>query len=81
MCALAISAKAQDQDTTDVFDRHLHLEGVVVTDLTGDSRLSETPSPVSGISKRSSAIKDVISRSSWRSRSFKDSHNKQKKSW
>lgn len=51
MCALAISAKAQDQDTTDVFDRHLHLEGVVVTGLTGDSRLSETPSPVSGISK------------------------------
>ena len=35
------------QDTTDAFTRHLQLKEVVVTGLTGDSRLSETPSAVS----------------------------------
>lgn len=45
--AVLTGLSARAQDTTDVFNRHLHLEGVVVTGLTGDSRLNETPSPVS----------------------------------
>ena len=60
-CLLAVSAKAQD--TTDVFNRHLHLEGVVVTGLTGDSKLSETPSPVSVLDAnalRSNASGNII---------------------
>lgn len=40
-----ITAKAQD--TTDVFTRHLQLNSSVVTGLTGESKLSEMPSPVS----------------------------------
>ncbi len=60
-CLLAVSVKAQD--TTDVFNRHLHLEGVVVTGLTGDSKLSETPSPVSVLDAntlRSNASGNII---------------------
>ncbi|MCR4864893.1 MAG: TonB-dependent receptor [Bacteroidales bacterium] len=40
---------ANAQDTTDVFSRHLQLNSVIVTGLTGDSKISETPSPVSVI--------------------------------
>ncbi len=45
--AAALLGVAGLQDTSDVFTRHLQLEEVVVTGLTGDSRLSETPSAVS----------------------------------
>ena len=46
--AWSMAAQAQIQkDTTDVFTQHLQLKEVVVTGLTGDSRLSETPSAVS----------------------------------
>lgn len=38
------------KDTSDLFFRHLELDQVVITGLTGDSRLRETPSPVSVIS-------------------------------
>lgn len=44
LCA-GMSAQAQD-DTTDVFFRHLKLNEVVVTGLTGESKLGETPSPM-----------------------------------
>ena len=61
MCLVALSAQAQD--TTDVFTRHLHLDGVVVTGLTGDSRLSETPSAVSVLdanSLKSNAFGNIV---------------------
>ena len=38
---------AQEVDTTDLFFGHLELKEVVVTGLTGDSRLKDTPAPVS----------------------------------
>ena len=38
---------AHAQDTTDVFSRHLLLNSSIVTGLTGESKLSEMPSPVS----------------------------------
>ena len=45
---LSIGASAQAQeDTTDVFFRHLRLSEVVVTGVTGESKLGETPSPMS----------------------------------
>ena len=65
---VGISISAWAQDTTDVFNRHLHLEGVVVTGLTGDSRLSDTPSAVSVLdanaikSNASGNIIDAIAR-------------------
>ena len=68
LMALFQAFPAHAQDTTDVFNRHLRLEGVVVTGLTGDSRLNETPSPVSVLdanairSNASGNIIDAISR-------------------
>ena len=56
-----ITAKAQD--TTDVFTRHLQLNSSVVTGLTGESKLSEMPSPVSIIDAealRGGAFSNVI---------------------
>ena len=56
-----IAAKAQD--TTDVFTRHLQLNSAVVTGLTGESKLSETPSPVSVIDAdalRGGAFSNII---------------------
>lgn len=60
-CCAAISAGAQD--TSDVFTRHLHLKEVVVTGLTGDSKLSETPAAVSVLDAgaiRSNAAGNII---------------------
>lgn len=44
---LFIAAGAQEPDSTDVFFRHLELGEVVVTGVAGDTRLKETPSPIS----------------------------------
>ena len=44
-------ATAQE-DTLDIFHNHLELQEIVVTGLTGDSRLKDTPSPVTIISAR-----------------------------
>ena len=45
---LSIGASAQAQeDTTDIFFRHLRLSEVVVTGVIGESKLGETPSPMS----------------------------------
>ena len=60
---LVIGLTARAQDTADVFTRHLHLKEVVVTGLTGDSRLSETPSAVSVLDAhaiRSNASGNII---------------------
>ena len=46
MLGLGVSAQAQE-DTTDVFFRHLKLNEAVVTGVTGESKLGETPSPMS----------------------------------
>ena len=46
MLGISVSAAAQE-DTTDVFFRHLRLNEVVVTGVTGESKLGETPSPMS----------------------------------
>lgn len=65
---MASAWRVRAQDTTDVFTRHLQLDGVVVTGLTGDSRLSETPVPVSVLDAHalkgtaSSNIIDALSR-------------------
>lgn len=67
MCCMAVSAMAQE-DTSDVFSRHLHLKGVVVTGLTGDSRLNETPTAINVLDSRalrseaSTNIIDAIAR-------------------
>ena len=53
LLAVAVSVAAQDtSDTTDVFFQHLELNEVVVTGLTGETRLSHSPAPVSIISSR-----------------------------
>ncbi len=53
LLAIAASATAQNiGDTTDVFFQHLELNEVVVTGLTGETRLSHSPAPVSLISNR-----------------------------
>ena len=46
MLGIGVSAMAQE-DTTDVFFRHLKLNEAVVTGVTGESKLGETPSPMS----------------------------------
>ena len=46
MLGIGVSALAQE-DTTDVFFRHLKLNEAVVTGVTGESKLGETPSPMS----------------------------------
>ena len=47
---LCISATAQEQpDSSDLFFRHLQLNEVVVTGLAGDTKLKNTPTPVSVI--------------------------------
>lgn len=54
---------ANAQDTTDVFSRHLHLKSAVVTGLTGESKLSEMPSPVSVLdvdALRGNAFSNII---------------------
>ena len=43
------AALAQEQDTTDVFYKHLDLQETVVTGLAGDSKMKEVPAPVSVI--------------------------------
>lgn len=43
---LSMGMTAKAQDTTDVFSRHLNLQEVVITGLTGDSNLRETPGAV-----------------------------------
>ena len=45
MLGIGVSAMAQE-DTTDVFFRHLKLNEAVVTGVTGESKLGETPSPI-----------------------------------
>lgn len=63
---VSMSAQAQE-DTTDVFFRHLKLNEVVVTGVTGESKLGETPSPMSVLDatalrgKSSSNIIDALS--------------------
>ena len=53
LLAVAVSVAAQDtSDTTDVFFQHLELNEVVVTGLTGETRLSHSPAPVSILSSR-----------------------------
>ena len=53
LLAVVVSVAAQDAgDTTDVFFQHLELNEVVVTGLTGETRLSHSPAPVSIISNR-----------------------------
>ena len=53
LLAVVVSVAAQDTaDTTDVFFQHLELNEVVVTGLTGETRLSHSPAPVSLISNR-----------------------------
>ena len=50
-------------DSTDVFYQHLDLNEVVVTGLTGDSRMKEMPAPVTVVSKRdlqASAFTNII---------------------
>lgn len=42
-----IAAQHNELDSTDVFFQHLELQEVVITGLTGDSRLREMPAPVS----------------------------------
>ena len=43
---ISVSAAAQE-DTSDVFFRHLKLNEIIVTGVTGESKLNETPSPMS----------------------------------
>ena len=51
--AAATTMAAQDTaDTTDVFFRHLELNEVVITGLTGETRITHSPTPVSIISSR-----------------------------
>ena len=45
----ALSAAAQEPDSTDVFYQHLELGEVVVTGLVGEARVKEMPSPISVI--------------------------------
>ena len=53
LLAVSVSMAAQDvADTTDVFFQHLELNEVVVTGLTGETRISHSPTPVSIISNR-----------------------------
>ena len=53
LLAVSASVAAQDvADTADVFFQHLELNEVVVTGLTGETRLSHSPAPVSIISNR-----------------------------
>ena len=44
---LSLCTSASAQDSTDVFYRHLRLDEVTVTGLTGVSKLSQTPSAIS----------------------------------
>lgn len=66
MLGIGVSAMAQE-DTTDVFFRHLKLNEAVVTGVTGESKLGETPSPMSVVDivalrgKASSNIIDALS--------------------
>ena len=53
LLAVSMSMAAQDvADTADVFFQHLELNEIVVTGLTGETRLSHSPAPVSLISNR-----------------------------
>ena len=53
LLAVSVSMAAQDvADTADVFFQHLELNEIVVTGLTGETRLSHSPAPVSLISNR-----------------------------
>ena len=53
LLAVSVSMAAQDvADTADVFFQHLELNEIVVTGLTGQTRLSHSPAPVSLISNR-----------------------------
>ncbi|MBR1406762.1 MAG: TonB-dependent receptor [Bacteroidales bacterium] len=47
LCASVAAQPPGEIDSTDVFFQHLELQEVVVTGLTGDSRLREMPAPVS----------------------------------
>ena len=47
LLCVGMSARAQEPDSTDVFFRHLELGEVVVTGVAGDTRIKETPSPIS----------------------------------
>ncbi len=61
--ALFLCVTVEAQDTLDVFSRHIRLKEAVVTGLTGESRMSETPVPVSILDisvLRSSASGNVI---------------------
>ena len=69
LAALAIAClPSEAQDTTDVFNRHLHLNEVVITGLTGDAKRSETSGAVSVLDERnfqavaSSNIIDALAR-------------------
>ena len=46
----APAVRAQEPDSTDIFFQHLELKEIVVTGLAGDTRLKETPGPVSVLS-------------------------------
>jgi len=47
VCASVAAQNHESYDSTDVFFQHLELQEVVITGLTGDSRLREMPAPVS----------------------------------
>ncbi|MCR4860150.1 MAG: TonB-dependent receptor [Bacteroidales bacterium] len=46
LCLCATAAAQQVPDSTDIFYHHLNLDAVVITGLTGETRLRETPAPV-----------------------------------
>ena len=53
LCGIVGTAEAQTaHDSTDVFYKHLEINEVTVTGLTGQSRIKEMPAPVSIITER-----------------------------
>jgi len=63
LLCICLGARAQEKDSLDIFHQHLELNEIVVTGLTGDSRLRETPAPVTVISAtalRATASTNVI---------------------
>lgn len=52
LASFVVAGAWSRQDSTDVFFRHLKLNEVTVTGLTGESRLREIPAPVSVVTER-----------------------------
>ena len=49
LCVCAAVNAQEHTDSTDIFHKHLHLDAVVVTGLTGEVHLREVPAPISVI--------------------------------